>query len=295
MRWFGSVEGATDAQTAARLSRARDCLELIERVRRAGAEGNESTLREIVHGTSAGESWAPMPKKLGRFEIIRELGRGGCGVVFLAFDPNLEREIALKLPHPAVVLAPSMRERFLREGKAVASLNHASLLPVYEAGSAGPICYLAAAYCPGPSLREWLAERHSPVPLRSAASLLRSIADAMQHAHSRGIIHRDLKPSNVLLAAKEDGCVRLDREDNQAFVPQVTDFGLAKLDHDGGEQTLAGTILGTPLYMAPEQAAGRIEDIGPRTDVYAMGAMLYELLTGQPPLRGETDLATLRD
>ena len=214
--------------------------------------------------------------------------------MFLAFDPNLEREIALKLPHPAVVLAPTMRERFLREGRAVASLNHAGLLPVYEAGTAGPICYLAVAYCPGPSLRDWLASRHGPVPLRLAASLLRSIADAMQHAHSRGIIHRDLKPSNVLLAAKEDEREGVDTEDEQAFVPQVTDFGLAKLDHDNGEQTLAGTIMGTPLYMAPEQAAGRIEDIGPRTDIYAMGAMMYELLTGQPPLRGGTDLATLR-
>jgi hypothetical protein len=244
---------------------------------------------------------------LGRFEIRRELGHGAFGMVFLAWDPQLGREVALKVPRPEVLLATELRERFIREARAAAVLDHPHLVPVYEVGTLGPLCYIASAYCPGITLTQWLAHRSEAVPLRLAAGLVATLADAVQHAHERGVIHRDLKPSNVLLqrqprhhtAGAASAVGQLDAVFD--FVPRITDFGLAKLTADmpgqRGEadeaRTQSGAILGTPNYMAPEQASGKNGAIGPAVDVYALGAILYELLTGRPPFRGETILDTL--
>jgi hypothetical protein len=150
---------------------------------------------------------APLPRPslthLGRFEIRKELGRGGFGVVFLAHDPILGRLVALKVPRPEAVLTPHLRARFLREARAAAGLNHPNLVPVYEAGEEGPVCYLTSEYCPGPTLATWLAAQKAPVPFAMAASVVLSLADAVGHAHGRGVLHRDLKPANVLLAPVE--------------------------------------------------------------------------------------------
>jgi len=252
-------------------------------------------------------------QQLGRFQIRRLLGQGAFGLVFLASDPHLGRAVALKVPRPEALLTGELRERFVREARAAAGLDHPNLVPVYEAGAVGPLCYIASAYCPGITLAEWLKERSELAPERQAAALVATLADAVGHAHARGVIHRDLKPSNVLLqgrgrdAAEAKSTVRdpsgtpaaATAEDD--FVPRITDFGLAKLTADapaapgdaGGAETRSGAVLGTPNYMAPEQAQGKNKEVGPAADIYALGAILYELLTGQPPLRGESLLDTL--
>jgi tetratricopeptide (TPR) repeat protein len=240
--------------------------------------------------------------------LHRELGRGGFGVVYLAYDPQLRRLVALKVPRPETVVTKELRQRLLREARAAAGLEHPNLVTVYEAGEVGPVCYLASAYCPGTTLAAWLKGRHELVPWRAAAELIATLADAVQHAHCRGVVHRDLKPGNVLLQkeftpediegtrghAGEARAADAARSELDQFTPKVADFGLAKLLLDSDEdQTRSGAILGTAAYMAPEQAIGLARLAGPPADVYALGAMLYELLAGRPPFQAESVLETL--
>lgn len=226
---------------------------------------------------------------LGRFRIVREVGRGGYGVVFLAWDPILGRKVALKVPRPESLLAPELCRRFLREAQVAAGLDHPNLVPVYETGELGPIAFIVSRYCDGPTLATWLKQVAGPVSASLATRLVAVLAEAVHHAHERGILHRDLKPSNVLLEQKP-GPPAGDLE----FTPQITDFGLAKLVEAESGDTRSGALVGTPHYMAPEQAEGRLAEVGPHTDVYGLGAILYEVLTGQPPLNGTTQLDVLR-
>jgi WD40 repeat protein/serine/threonine protein kinase len=259
-----------------------------------------------------------VPAQLGRFQIRKLIGQGGCGVVFLADDPSLHRQVAIKLPRPEALLTPELRQRFLREGRAAACLDHPNIVTVFEAGEVGAICYLASAYCPGITLREWIRKQGGPAPPRGAAELIATLARAMDYAHRSGVCHRDLKPSNVLLQIAdgrwqiEPGETKLPIEPGadaksaicnlqskipnlKSAIPKIIDFGLAKVFHgDSAEAgTRTGAIFGTPHYMAPEQAQGQTQTIGPATDIHAMGVILYELLTGRVPYQGDTDLEVL--
>jgi WD40 repeat protein/serine/threonine protein kinase len=231
------------------------------------------------------------PREFGRFSIVREVGQGGFGVVFLAEDRALGRNVALKVPRPEVLVTPEVRRRFLREAEAASRLDHPHIVPVFEVGEEGPICYIASAYCEGPTLAQWLRKQTAPVPVRLASRLVAILAAAVAHAHERGILHRDLKPGNILLQQRAGN---RSSTDDLGFVPRICDFGLAKLLDQATQDTRSGLPIGSPEYMSPEQAAGRLREQGPATDVYALGVILYELLTGRPPHRGETDLETLR-
>jgi tetratricopeptide (TPR) repeat protein/tRNA A-37 threonylcarbamoyl transferase component Bud32 len=230
------------------------------------------------------------PQHLGRFLIQRELGVGGHGVVLMAFDPVLKRQVALKVPRSEALISSALRRRFLLEARAAARLTHPNLVSVYEVGEIGNVGYIASAFCSGPSLAQWLHERREPLAPRQAAQLIVQLAEATQYAHSQGILHRDIKPSNVLLDA--DGGPTFGGEsssDALPFVPKLGDFGLAKFEDTTSSETVTGVAIGTPGYMAPEQVEGRTTDIGPATDVYGLGAVLYEALTGQRPFSGTSN------
>jgi WD40 repeat protein len=233
-----------------------------------------------------------LPLSIGRFRVLRLLGRGGFGLVYLAEDPQLNRLVALKVPHVAALLNPGLRQRFLREATAAAALDHPNLVAVYESGEAGVVCYISSAYVAGPNLATWLAQRGDPVPVRQAADLVATLTDALQHAHERGVLHCDLKPANILLQMAD--CRLEDEQPGQSAIPKITDFGLAHFLDEETDLSRTGQILGTPAYMAPEQAAGRRRDVSPRTDVYALGAVLHAVLAGGPPFDGDTSAAVLQ-
>jgi hypothetical protein len=203
------------------------------------------------------------------YEILEELGRGGMGVVYKARQTRLGRLVALKLLRGGGPWSPEAVRRFDAEARTVARFDHPNIVRVYDSGEHAGVPYLALEFMAGGSLAQRL--RSGPWPARKAAKLVAQLAGAVEYAHRQKVIHRDLKPANVLLA--EDG------------TPKVADFGLARLlDHDGG--TVSGEPMGTPCYMSPEQAGGRPEAIGPATDIFGLGAILYELLTGRTPLQG---------
>lgn len=277
-----------------------DCLKLVERVRRARLSGDptpEIVAQEPCEQETLSETEDTMPlQRLGRFRILRELGRGGHGIVFLAEDETLGREVALKVPKPECLLSRRMRLRFLREAQAAARLAHPNLLAIYESGEDKLLCYLAMAYCRGPSLLTWVRSQAKPITERAAAQIVAALADGVAYAHDRGVWHRDIKPSNVFLDVSPQGFVAVQSFGSETWlcVPKLGDFGLAQLTDDSGELTGSGALIGTPAYMAPEQARGLSEQIGPATDVYALGTVLFEILTGRPPFQGRSDADTLR-
>jgi serine/threonine protein kinase len=211
------------------------------------------------------------------YEIGELLGRGGMGLVFRARQTALGRQVALKIIVSGAHAGAEERARFRREAHAVARLDHPGIVQIYEVGEQAGCPYLALEFAGGGNLAQQLDG--TPMPPRRAAQLLLDLARAVQHAHEQGIVHRDLKPANVLLT--------------ETGVAKVADFGLAKLLDVEQGLTHTGAVLGSPSYMAPEQAAGKVRAIGPATDVYALGAILYELLTGRPPFLGASFLETL--
>jgi serine/threonine protein kinase len=216
-------------------------------------------------------------EQIGSYDILSELGRGGMGVVYKAQDRRLKRLVALKVVLAGGHASAAERQRFQVEVEAAARLQHPNIVQVYEVGEEGGRPFMAMEYCPSGSLQDRI--RNQPQPPREAAQLIATLADALHHAHQAGIVHRDIKPANLLLTT--DGA------------PKVADFGLAKRLNKADNFTQTGAIMGSLDYMAPEQAAGRTREATPATDVYSLGAVLYKLLTGQPPFHGTSDLETI--
>jgi WD40 repeat protein/serine/threonine protein kinase len=296
-------------------SPAKQCLELIDRVRQyrqsqtpADSFGGILALPDDQECTAA-----VSPHQLGRFEVFRELGRGGHGIVYLARDPTLNRHIALKIPRPELLLSKSLRRRFVEEAQAVARLDHPNIVRVLEAGFDGTFCYIVQELCDGPSLATWLRERRGKVEPDVAAWVTLNLAEALAHAHQRAILHRDVKPANVLLkplnssqASKNNNATTRADEAKATtgdpiavpfpFMPKLCDFGICKVFEEDSDRTATQTdlVVGTAAYMAPEQATGMASDVGPGTDVYSLGVILYEMLTGFPPIGGNSRVDILR-
>ena len=218
-------------------------------------------------------------KYFGDYELVEEIARGGMGVVWKARQSSLNRDVALKMIRAGGLAGPHEVERFLREAEAAANLQHPNIVAIHEVGEHGGQHYFSMDYVAGRDLGALVKD--GPLSPQSAARYVKIIAEAIHFAHQRGTLHRDLKPQNVLIDASDQ--------------PRITDFGLAKIMKDDSQLTQSGVVMGSPSYMPPEQAAGRQGDIGPASDVYSLGAMLYELLTGRPPFRGATAMATLHD
>ena len=341
-----------------RLRRVLHCLDLLEMDRRRSDRPNQLpevvlTPGETQHSSENVDSPIDPLKRvrsesprfaetfehrcISRFTILKKLGSGGFGIVFLAEDPVLRRKVALKIPRLRTVSSPDLQQRFVRESQLVARLTHPNVVPIYEAGNDGAVSYQVTEYCSGGSLAAYLKESHQSSNNESqcllrvdiAADLLIGIADGVQHAHDHGILHRDLKPANILLQPRTES-LRESENRSLPFAPdslsrdyqvRVSDFGLAKLfaetflEHDETTTTLdnsseqkrkypdAGSdgselrntaMAGTPRYVAPEQLLSSTSNIGPATDVYALGAILYEVLCGVPPF-SQTDLTLLRE
>jgi serine/threonine-protein kinase len=220
---------------------------------------------------------AELPRIRG-YEVREVLGRGGMGIVYKAWHLRLQRPVAVKMLLVGAYAQPHELERFLREAETAAGLRHANIVQVHEAGDVDGRPYYTMEFVEGGSLAQKLAG--TPQPAYQAAALVAAVAEAVHAAHQRGVVHRDLKPSNILLTT--DG------------TPKISDFGLARRLEGAAGLTKSGAPVGTPSYMAPEQAEGNSRDVGPAADTYALGAILYEMLTGRPPFRAETAAETLR-
>src|SRR5438105_14178677 len=216
--------------------------------------------------------------EFGDYELLEEVGRGGQGVVYRARQKSLNRTVAIKVIGLGQFASTPHLKRFRHEAEAAASLEHPQIVPIYEIGERDGSCYFCMQFVERGRLHALLGGK--PMPARQAAELLVKIARAVQFAHEHGILHRDIKPGNILLDKKDE--------------PHLTDFGLARLIEEQSTVTNSFDVLGTPSYMAPEQAAGRVKELTAATDVYALGAVFYQMLAGQPPFAGGTTYETIR-
>ncbi len=230
--------------------------------------------------SEAGQEVFPETRPLGRFQVRGMLGVGRFAIVALADDPSLNRQVALKLPKTEILADEKLRARFLREAQVAARLDHPGIVPIFEIVQASPeVVFLVLGYVAGPTLESWVDE-NPKVPNSMACQLVAALADAVQHAHERKVLHLDLKPSNVLIEPGHGPVPGVGR-------PRVTDFGLARII-DGSRPRTTVELAGTPGFMAPEQLAGARATLTERTDVWALGAILYQVLTGYPPYTGDT-------
>ena len=228
-----------------------------------------STVREHVD---------KMLEDFGDYELLEEIGRGGQGVVYRAHQKSLNRTVALKVIGLGPWATEAHLKRFRREAEAAANLDHPFIVPIHEVGERDGCCYFSMNFIEGGQLDEVV--RRAPMSIRQAAELIAKVARTVHYAHEHGILHRDIKPGNILLDTKGE--------------PHLTDFGLARLVEAESTVTRTLDVMGTPSYMAPEQAAGNNAAVSKATDVYGLGAVFYELLTGHPPFAGGTTFETVR-
>src|SRR6188474_2673608 len=224
------------------------------------------------------ERLAEMLGELGDYELLDEVGRGGQGVVFRARQKSLNRTVALKVISLGQWASKVHLKRFRREAEAAASLQHPGIVPIYEVGERNGQCYFSMQFVEGGQLDEVV--RREPMPIRRVVELIVKVAGTVHYAHEHGILHRDIKPGNILLDKNGE--------------PHLTDFGLARLVEHGSTVTGSLEVMGMPSYMAPEQAVGNNAAVSSATDIYGLGAVLYELLTGQPPFAGGTTYETIK-
>ena len=220
----------------------------------------------------------PVLGELGDYELLEEIGRGGQGVVFRARQKSLNRIVALKVISLGQWASKAHLKRFRLEAEAAARLEHPGIVPIHEVGERDGSCYFSMKFVEGGQLDE--VARREPMPIRRAAELIAKVARTVHYAHEHGILHRDIKPGNILLDAKGE--------------PHLTDFGLARLVESESSVTQTLDVLGTPSYMAPEQAVGNNTAVSSVTDVYGLGAVLYQLLTAQPPFAGGATYETIK-
>src|SRR5256714_15157747 len=249
------------------------------------AAGGDGGPAENVEANAAAAPRSKMAERvvellgeLGDYELLEEIGRGGQGVVFRARQKSLNRTVALKVISLGQWASKAHVKRFRREAEAAASLDYPCIVPIYEVGERDGSCYFSMKFIEGGQLDEVV--RQTPMSIRHAAELIAKVARTVHHAHEHGILHRDIKPGNILLDAKGE--------------PLLTDFGLARLVETESTVTQTLDVLGTPSYMAPEQAVGNNAAVSSATDVYGLGAVLYQLLTGHPPFAGGTTYETIK-
>ena len=241
-------------------------------------DAGNSTMTDRASNNKKSASAAELLGELGDYELLEEVGRGGQGVVFRARQKSLNRTVALKVISLGQWASKAHLKRFRLEAEAAASLEHPGIVPIHEVGERDGSCYFSMKFVEGGQLDEVV--RREPMPIRRAVELIAKVARTVHYAHEHGILHRDIKPGNILLDAKGE--------------PHLTDFGLARLVESESSVTHTLDVLGTPSYMAPEQAVGNNAAVSSATDVYGLGAVLYQLLTGHPPFAGGTTYETIK-